>query len=507
MRNILYVAHPNLIETTQRELNELGAKRLHLIRKRVSFELAGDSFPILLHLIPEIDEIVPHLQEYPVDLMVYDERDGGLDAVEAVREIDRQVSKLATEWGPDFHFPMGRIIAIIERTEDAGDRMFELGRDNLRNVLINPQSFQKILKWVDQHFHEDHTQNAAIVGIACSGGGLDGFLYQIGCVYALEQALSKRSIYDSQLFSGVSSGSIIAALLATKIPAHEVVASFFGKSSKLPELSSRNIYDLAGLDILSRIKRQTTSFANLTPTRWFQSVLKSIPTGFFRGDGIQQYLADAIQIFGVEDSFRGLAAQLFIGATDQDSYHHVIFGDEPFMDAKISEAVRASCALPPVFTPITIGDRHYIDGQITRTCHLENLVKGGANLIFIIDPLKPYSSNVVGSTEEMGGIFTLIQSIKTLVYTRFKGIMGHLTERYPGVDFIVLQPSGKVEELMLGSPMRYRIHRHIIKHAYIGTLQQLRERNHVYAHKLAKYGFELLEPVKLLELERSGFEF
>ncbi len=168
--------------------------------------------------------------------------------------------------------------------------------------------------------------------------------------------------------------------------------------------------------------------------------------------------------------------------------------------------MRASCALPPFYTPVTIGNRRFIDGQVTRTSNLELLVAGGCQLIFVIDPLKPFASQVPGTVEKEGGIFALIQTVKALVYTRFQSTLAHLTERYPDVDFIVLQPDENITRIMSGSPMRYRIRCEIIELAYRSTLKRLIERHEVYSSKLAKHGFILSSIEHLKELERTPLD-
>jgi predicted acylesterase/phospholipase RssA len=182
----------------------------------------------------------------------------------------------------------------------------------------------------------------------------------------------------------------------------------------------------------------------------------------------------------------------------------MVFGLTPWDKVPIHEAIRASCALPPVFTPAIIQERSFLDGQITKTCNLELVIKRGCNLVFIIDPLVPYTPSDMGEVEALGGVFTLIQTIKTLVHTRFRIFLRHITERFPQVDFIVLQPLEECAKAMAGSPMKYRLNPHLIELAYKTTLSRLRERHTIYEVKMEKHGFCLASPRELLEWERTG---
>jgi len=47
-------------------------------------------------------------------------------------------------------------------------------------------------------------------------------------------------------------------------------------------------------------------------------------------------------------------------------------------DVPISEAVRASSALPGLYRPARIGDRDYVDGALRKTLHASVALKEGA---------------------------------------------------------------------------------------------------------------------------------
>ncbi len=243
----------------------------------------------------------------------------------------------------------------------------------------------------------------------------------------------------------------------------------------------------------------------LSAKAWGKKLLRLIPTGFFKGESASAYFEQAIQSFGGATRIDELENDLFIGTTDQDSFESVVFGSRGWRDIKIIDAVRASCALPPFFTPVQIKDRHFIDGQITGSCNRTQVVKSGCRLVILIDPLRPYTAPIPGTIDQYGGVFSIIQIIKALVYSRFRQTLEHVTERYPDVDFIVFQPDEDCAELMAGSPMRYSLRTQIIDLAIRGTLRRLRNRNAVYAAKFAKYGFQLKKPSEIRKLEEGDF--
>lgn len=510
LSHLLFVASPKQIEQIESALERLDATPLEekspvATGWRVEHPVLG-KLALHVHLISHLDAITPHLRQNPVDLLIYDERGpDGIEARAALARIRDDVARFAELWGPDFLFPMSRVVAILEKEDNQAMRAFELGRVQVRDVCIAPRSTAHVLRWLHGILTRGVIRDER-VGMALSGGGIEGFLFQIGCIHALERAFGGRALKSCNVFSGVSSGSIGAALMAGKIPTLEVIRALHRCSQVLPPLTAGTLFDLAGRDILRRLIRQSIGWAGLDPQKWISRTMRAIPTGFFRGDALRDYFHEALTAFGSTDSFADLDSELYVGATDQDSFEHVVFGRAPWANVPVSEALRASCALPPFFVPSQINGRWFIDGQVTKTCNLELVVERGCRLVFIIDPLKPLATLVPGSVDKQGGVYAMIQTVKALVHTRFHATLTHLTERYPDVDFIVFQPDEEAAELMAGSPMRYRIRTQVIVTAYRQTMRQLRERHHVYSAKISKYGFQLASPAELAQIEKEDAE-
>lgn len=505
LHHILYVASPEQAELSRQALMRMRADKSGQVGATgEALVLANpllEHMTLSIHIISDLDAITPHLRQNPVDLLIYDERRGGTDARAAMAKIRDDVAQFAQHWGPDFIFPMSRVVTILEREQDDAMRAFELGRIHVRNLCVAPKNTAAVLRFLKGVLTHG-VEREARVGMALSGGGLEGFLYQVGVLNALSQALLGRSLNKLDCYSGISSGSICATLMAGGVPTAEVIRALNGRSRVLDPLKSGVLFDFAATDIMRRVMRESVSWAGLDPSKWIAKVLTAVPTGFFKGDELKAYFKHAIEIYGRHDSFDELESELYIGATDQDSFEHVTFGRPPWTSITISEALRASCALPPFFTPAMIQGRRFIDGQVTKTVNLELVVDRGCRLIIIIDPLKPHATMVPGSVDRRGGIYAVIQTIKALVHTRFQQTLTHMTERYPDVDFLVFQPDDELSQLMAGSPMRYRIRTQIVTMAYRHTLRQLRERHHLYSAKLSRFGFELRPQDELKDLEK-----
>ena len=224
IKYVAYVASPSQSEAVRRSISRI--KGVPLEEKNAIGQGWDISHPLLhditlrIHLLTNLNAVTPHLRQNPVDLLVYDERgEDALDAQDAVAMIRKDVKSFAELWGPDFLFPSSRIVAILDAgkaklsQKPQATRAFELGRYNVRDVCISPTHAMVVLKWMHQLLTADMGKEQR-VGVAMSGGGLEGMLYQIGVLYALERAIHGRTLRDANVFSGVSSGSIGSALMA-----------------------------------------------------------------------------------------------------------------------------------------------------------------------------------------------------------------------------------------------------------------------------------------------------
>lgn len=509
LQHLLYIVAPSRLEDIQKALLRLNAKKIDGPSITVNYQFTHrllENLLVNISLLTDIDGVTPYLRQNPVDLLLYDERGkGGLEASEAIRRIRADVIALSGLWGPDFNFPMSRIVAVLKKSKDVESRGFQLGRLNVRDIIIEPKNTGLMLRWIRNILYHGVVRRDC-VGVALGGGAIEGFLYEIGVIHALNLAMKNRTIYDCDVVSGVSSGSIVGSVLSANVPVAEVIKAMYEHPSKLPPLKISTIFDLAGTDIVKRFTRMATKFHRAKPNQWLASLVRSIPTGFFKGQKLEDYIRTILTEFGDGDSFKELKTKFFVGVTDQDTFEHVTFGRKGWDKVPISSAVRASSALPPLFSPKPINGRMYIDGQITKSCNLEAVIEAGASLCFVIDPLKPFRVTTAGVTDKQGGYYGIIQTIKALISTRFEGQLSAVSQHFPDVDFIVFQPNEECAKLLSGSPLRTKLRTEVIESAYRGTLRQLRERHAVYHAKLSRYGFELHSSETLRHLENNYSE-
>src|SRR5262249_17126618 len=160
-----------------------------------------------------------------------------------------------------------------------------------------------------------------------------------------------------------------------------------------------------------------------------------VPSGLFAGERLREYLAKQFAKPGMTDSFAQLRRPLYLGATDQDTAEHVVFGAPGRTDVPISLAVRASVGLTPFYAPQKIDGRYYVDGGFTRTTNMRVAVQAGATMVLLLDPLIPVFSERPGFVKSKGALFGAAQGLKALINSRFDKAVNTLREMYPHVTF------------------------------------------------------------------------
>jgi predicted acylesterase/phospholipase RssA len=368
-----------------------------------------------------------------------------------------------------------RTLALLPDDPKAIASAFEVGRLGIGGYELLPTTaavfFEAVTGVVEQRAEVGKT------AICLAGGGIEGLIYEMGVLSALDTALEGRSILDFDIFCGISAGAILSCTLANGVPPEEFIKAFEKDSSAIAPIDQGVIFDFDYREYLSRVAHMVSGVGRLKKglAGLMALSLRSIPVGFFAGDRIYQHVVSELKRAGRTADFRKLKKELYIGATDQDTAEHIVFGDRGWDDVPIPDAVRASMALVPFYSPKWIRGRWFVDGSYTRTSELDVAVQKGAKLVIIIDPLVPVRSTVSGYVKAKGGVFGGIQGLKSLVHTRFSEGMLRALELYPDVDFYIFKPEQDDMRLMSGSPLKYNFRMEIQRLAYLRTLERIQE--------------------------------
>jgi predicted acylesterase/phospholipase RssA len=404
----------------------------------------------------------------------------------------------------DFHYPMRRILVVLPKGEDNQTRSFNLGLANVRGVITDPASSALLFQFAIRQLYEFRVSQQK-KSLCISGGGLEGYIYSIGVTNALDDALDGSACNQFDIFCGVSSGAILASFLAAGTHSHDILKQLYKRHGKLDPLSLNVIFDLAGGEIVARIVGVLRMLSTLDPGEVVVRLQRLVPVGFFRGERLKAFIERQLSRLGIPDNVGALKKELYISATEQDTGEHVVFGEEPWREIKISQAIRASTALPPFYLPERINGHWFADGQLTSSSDFNTAIRKGAGLILMIDPMVAYTSNSPGAVMRHGGYFTAVQAIKSLVQTRFSSMLKHSMDVNPDVDFVVFRPTDEVMEAMAGNPMRYRIRTELAEMGYRGTVQQILAQYDSLFHKFAKHGLVLKPRAEIERLLSKSF--
>lgn len=352
---------------------------------------------------------------------------------------------------------------------------FSLGRLRLGDYCLrptNPNGFFKAVTKVAERRSE-----VGKTAICLAGGGIEGLIYEMGVLRALDFALEGKSVLDFDIYCGISAGAILASVLANGVPPDQFIRAFEQDSTAIAPIDQSVIFDFDIREYISRVGHLLSGLGRLKkglPGIMALS-LRSMPTGFFAGDRIEQHTRRELSREGRTADFRKLRKELYIGATDQDTSEHIVFGDKGWEDVPIPDAVHASMALVPFYSPKWIRGRWFVDGSYTRTTETEVALERGAKMVVIIDPLIPIRSTISGYVKAKGGVFSAIQGLKALIHTRFTEGFTSALEMNPDVDFYVFKPEQDDMRLMSGSPLKYHYRMEIQKIAFKRTLERISE--------------------------------
>jgi predicted acylesterase/phospholipase RssA len=500
---ILYIASENKIKEAKEDLERFVSSKKTKDHYTITLT-TKENLDFSVYFVKKLEDVSTYLRSYPLDIILYDERDRNTSAKEALKIIRSEITLLSSTLGLDFHFSMQKVATIIGHHDETEKILFYLGRRNLKEVFVNPKKFFSSEENISTLLqYKKNSIKGDKIGFACGGGGLDGYLYSLGCILAINHALEKGKLEDCHYFSGISSGSIVSSILAKKLSVEENILALYGRSRLYKTFSARILYDFAGFEFFKRMMSYGFRKDTGESLKASERFLRSMPTGLFHGRKFVKYFEECLEAAGVENGFKKEFNNLFIGATDQDTFEHVVFGLEPWNHIKLSDAIRASSALVPLLAPWKIDGTSFIDGQITRSCNIDLLIRKGCNLIIIVDPVMPYSKEIIEGVDVQGGFYTVIQTIKALIYSRFKARLNHLHERHPDVSFILFQPEGDAAYSMRGLPMKSKINTDLLTESYRSTLWRIRKRYQVYDSKLKNFSFELKSPDELISLTRK----
>jgi NTE family protein len=230
--------------------------------------------------------------------------------------------------------------------------------------------------------------------LVLAGGGLAGIAWETGILRGIadESPQTAKALLDADVLVGTSAGSTVAAQLCSGL----------------------------GLDAL--FDRQTTaSSAELNPTVGVEEITELFLTAMLapnttKAEKLQKIGAVALSTKTVTEAVRrDVIAQrlpshewpdrvLRISAIDTATGELVPFDRDSGVG--LVDAVAASCAVPGVWPPVTIGDRRYMDGGVGSSVNLA--LAADCDVAVVLVPSgrstpSPFDSGAAEEVDAFGG--------------------------------------------------------------------------------------------------------
>lgn len=327
------------------------------------------------------------------------------------------------------------------------------------------------------------------VALCLGGGGVTGAMYQIGALAALEDAVRGLQANDFDLYIGASSGASVAAALAGGRPVQRIYRAVLDPADDYFPLERKHLIrmDLAEwkraiVSAWEALQQGTESLLTRTPSPspavlWEQldRFYDSLPAGFFSLEAYERFLGDFFVRRGVPNNFAAMPRQLRIMAHDLDSGESVLFGGPGFDHVPVSRTCIASMALPPFFSPVRIGGRHYIDAGAAQVEHIDEAVRLGADVVVVINPLVPVVAASVPtghgrreSVRDKGLMWVSSQAVRIASHK----LLHEACERIQGAgvaDVVLIEPEPTDGILFLYNPASFAARRQILEYGYRTT--------------------------------------
>jgi NTE family protein len=194
-----------------------------------------------------------------------------------------------------------------------------------------------------------------------------------GCATAPKTQETKRPprialVLGAGASRGFAHVGVIRALEQEKIPIHMIVGTSVGSLIGALYASDPNSFNLEWL-----------SFTIDKDDIFDYSIVYS-KMGPVQGDRLEKFVQNKVKVKNMEQMkipFYAVATDLREGKT------------WVFEKGSVAKAVRASCSIPGIFTPVEMNGRLYVDGSVTDSLPVDIARAKGADIVIAVDISKP----------------------------------------------------------------------------------------------------------------------
>jgi NTE family protein len=334
------------------------------------------------------------------------------------------------------------------------------------------------------------------VAVSLPGGAVSGALYQVGALAALEDGiLGLEEGFGTYI--GHASGSVVAAALAGGITANRLYRALLDPADPFFPLERRHVLSFDPHEWQRTFKTAYLAFRHALPRldprkpsalsvsfgdriiEELDRLEDSLPAGLLTLDRFERVIAEFFARREIPNMFPEMRRTLRIVAYDLDSGQRAVFGGTGLGRVPVSLACAASCAVPLFFSPVRIGDHHYIDGGLCSMTHFDVAREQGAEFTIVVNPRVPVSTRgeavptghgVGRSVRDKGALWILNQSRRIASQAMLEREM---TAPPEGMGVLLLEPHPEDAVLFLKNTRSFEGRRVVLEHAYRTTRARL----------------------------------
>jgi predicted acylesterase/phospholipase RssA len=393
------------------------------------------------------------------------------------------------------------------------------------------------------------------VALVLAGGAITGGAFKVGGLRALDEMFVCRrtpaggrapfALNDCDIFVGLSAGSVLATVLAAGVSPEEILRIVMGTSHIYEPFRRRDFMAPAPGDWLRRAGNMlaheqeiltnwlsgATDADTIAPFSLRKTLLKmavnlarALPVGLFSTARLGSYLRRNMRRAGLGDTFGELfdktGKELMLTAVDINRGEMLVFAhDEPYAGVPISEAIRASCALPGWYQPVRVANPRaaearepefldLVDGGLVRTANVRLAVEKGADLVICYNPFTRIRYEREGRSLVDHGPYALASQLFRVLLGARLDLAKELLYRDETIDadVIFIEPADDDYVFFRMNPLRHGNQPAAAAHGHRAIRAAVQANQGHLADVFASHGIEVTPPPAGEEEEWGGQE-
>jgi NTE family protein len=226
--------------------------------------------------------------------------------------------------------------------------------------------------------------------LVLGGGGVTGVAWELGLLAGLAEL--GVDLTDADLVVGTSAGSVVGADVTSGVSLAELYEAQLAPPAG--EITAR-------LELKVIAKLSWAMFGSRDPVKARARIGKmALASRTVSEAERRKVIAARLPVHDWPDS------KLLIAAVDAESGEFTVF--DAASGVGLVDAVGASCAVPGVWPPVTIGERRYVDGGMRSAANVD--LAAGYERVVVVAPLTRGFGHMQSVARQVAGLGTEVQT-------------------------------------------------------------------------------------------------